>query len=227
LSPEEFAEGVKIFHWRMMAGERPPMGPPPMMGQGPMGPFPGMGPPPMMRHRPFPPGGPMMHPGMRGQWGARGPFAWSMSPWARRAWGGYAHRWRARGGPGAVWAKHRRPTADGAAILRRLQAADTNKDGKISKSESPQRLLKHFDKLDANKDGQLDKTELGKAMATAGKEIREAMGKRRAEMIRKSQEARGEMRRKNPAEKKRDETQQRTDEKVRDKKAEDKTPEKK
>ncbi len=86
LSVEEFAELMKMFTARAVAGPRPPMmgqgpmgprpgmgrpammgphrgmGRPPMMGQGPMGPRPGMGRPAMMGpHR-----GPMARPGMPG-----------------------------------------------------------------------------------------------------------------------------------------------------------------
>jgi Ca2+-binding EF-hand superfamily protein len=46
-----------------------------------------------------------------------------------------------------------------------LQQFDTNKDGKISKSEAKGNLLANFDKLDLNKDGFLDKNEL-RQMAT-------------------------------------------------------------
>jgi len=77
-----------------------------------------------------------------------------------------------------------------AAILARLQAADKDRDGKLSKSEAPERLRQHFDKLDADKDGQLDKAELGKALAAKGQELRDAMAKRRAEMMKRMHEAR-------------------------------------
>src|SRR5258708_33406629 len=41
-----------------------------------------------------------------------------------------------------------------------LQRMDTNKDGKISKSEAQGPLAANFDRFDTNKDGFLDKTEL-------------------------------------------------------------------
>jgi hypothetical protein len=87
---------------------------------------------------------------------------------------------------------HRGPMpGHAAAILGRLRAADKDKDGKLSKSEAPERLQQHFDKIDANKDGQLDKAELGKALAARGKQLRESMEKRRAEMIKRMHEAHG------------------------------------
>jgi Ca2+-binding EF-hand superfamily protein len=46
-----------------------------------------------------------------------------------------------------------------------LQQFDTNKDGKISKSEAKGTLAENFEKLDLNKDGFLDKNEL-RQMAT-------------------------------------------------------------
>ena len=92
----------------------------------------------------------------------------------------------------AAWAMPRGPLpGHAAAILGRLQAADKDKDGKLSKSEAPERLQQHFDKIDANKDGQLDKAELGKALAAHGKQLRESMEKRRAEMIKRMHEAHG------------------------------------
>ena len=126
--------------------------------------------------------------GPRGAWGSS---AWARSPWARQAWAGAARRWPPMGGPGAAWAKPRGPMpGHAAAILGRLQAADKDKDGKLSKSEAPERLRQHFDKVDANKDGQLDKTELGKALHAFGQQAREAMAKQRGEMAKKAHDAR-------------------------------------
>ena len=103
----------------------------------------------------------------------------------------------------AAWAMPRGPMpGHAAAILGRLQAADKDKDGKLSKSEAPERLQQHFAKIDANKDGQLDKAELGKALAAMGKQVRESMEKRRAEMVMKSHEARGDGAHKDAAERK-------------------------
>jgi len=47
-------------------------------------------------------------------------------------------------------------------IAERLQAADTNGDGLISKAEAASlpRISKNFDAIDANKDGQVSKDEL-------------------------------------------------------------------
>jgi Ca2+-binding EF-hand superfamily protein len=43
------------------------------------------------------------------------------------------------------------------AILRRM---DTDKDGKISRSEARDRIAENFDRIDTNKDGYLDRNEL-------------------------------------------------------------------
>ena len=74
-------------------------------------------------------------------------------------------------------------------MFGRLQAADKDKDGKLSKSEAPERLRPHFDKVDANKDGQLDKAELGKAAHAFGQQAREAMAKHRGETAKKAHDA--------------------------------------
>lgn len=76
------------------------------------------------------------------------------------------------------------------AMLGRLQTLDKDKDGKLSKSEAPERLQQHFDKIDANKDGQLDKAEMGKAFHAFGQQAREAVAKRHAEIGKKMREAR-------------------------------------
>lgn len=44
-----------------------------------------------------------------------------------------------------------------------LKKMDTNKDGKLAKSEVKGPLLNRFDKIDLNKDGYLTKEELNKA----------------------------------------------------------------
>jgi collagen type III alpha len=41
-----------------------------------------------------------------------------------------------------------------------LQRMDTNKDGKISRSEARNRIADNFDRIDTNKDGYLDRAEL-------------------------------------------------------------------
>jgi Ca2+-binding EF-hand superfamily protein len=66
--------------------------------------------------------------------------------------------------PGA--APQGRPGADRPAagfaeeFLKRIAAADTNGDKKLSKEEAPDRLKENFDRLDSNSDGQLDEAEL-------------------------------------------------------------------
>ena len=44
--------------------------------------------------------------------------------------------------------------------MKRIIAADTNGDKKLSKDEAPDRIKENFDRLDTNKDGQLDLEEL-------------------------------------------------------------------
>ena len=237
LSLEEFTAGMKMFHAPAMSGRRPMMGrgprgpapnlwrPPmagrgPAMGRGPSGPPPGMWRPPMM--------------GPRGAWagprGAWAPPAWSKSPWARQAWARAARHRLPMGAPGAAGAKPRGPMPHHApAILGRLQAAGKDKDGKLSKSEAPERLRPHFDKLDANKDGQLDKAELGKAMHALGQQAREAVAKHRDEVAKKVREAREKAAEKLRAvkqsvEKKHAEAKKHIDKKVEEKKGDEKKP---
>ncbi|NLX96805.1 MAG: hypothetical protein GXY83_11570 [Rhodopirellula sp.] len=171
LSVEEFADGMKMFHSRAMAprramGYHPGMGRRPMTGRGPMGPRfgfghgPMAGRPPMMGHRPMP-----------GACRACGRSAWGNPWWNRGAWDG----------PGAAWAGHRRPMArHHHAMLGRLRSFDKDNDANLSKSEAPERLLRHFDKIDANQDGQLDKAELGKALRAFGRQTREASAEHHA-----------------------------------------------
>ena len=52
------------------------------------------------------------------------------------------------------------------AIIERLMAFDTNKDGKINRDELPERLQNLIEKGDQNKDSALDKDEIGKLAAT-------------------------------------------------------------
>jgi len=118
------------------------------------------------------------------------------------------------------------------AMLGRLQAADKDKDGKLSKSEAPERLRQHFDKVDANKDGQLDKAEMGKALHAFGQQARQAMAKQRAEMAKKMHDARAkavEKQRavKKDAEKKHAAAKKPIDKKVEEKKAHEKKAEEK
>jgi hypothetical protein len=67
-------------------------------------------------------------------------------------------------------------------LIARLKAADTDKDGKLSKSEAPPMLQQHFDRIDANKDGQIDRHELGKAAGAFRKEVQERVAKHHAEV---------------------------------------------
>jgi Ca2+-binding EF-hand superfamily protein len=50
-------------------------------------------------------------------------------------------------------------------VERLLEQMDTNKDGKISRSEAKGKLAEFFEQLDTNKDGYLDKEELHRAAA--------------------------------------------------------------
>jgi collagen type III alpha len=238
LSPEEFAEGMKLFHSPIGAGQRPAMGPyrnmgrPPMMGWGPMGPRPGMGQRPAMGpHR-----GMMGRPPMMGR-GPMGPrpgmgHGPAMGP-HRGMMGRPPMMGRGPMRPQHAWGMHRGPMpGQAAAILGWLHAADKNKDGKLSKSEAPERLQQHFDKIDANKDGQLDKAELGKALAARGKQIRDSMDKRRAEIMKRMHEARGQVpeksaHHKDAAAKKHAEPKKPIDKKVVEKKHAEKKAEKK
>lgn len=204
LSLDEFTAGMKMFHAPAMAARRP------MMGRRPLGPPPGMWRPPMW--------------GPRGPWG---PPAWARAPWARHAWAHAARHRPPMAGPGAAWARPRGPmTGHAPAILARLRAADKDKDGKLSKSEAPERLRLHFDKVDANKDGQLDKAELGKAVHALGQQAREAMAKHRGEVAKKMGEARAKAverlhAAKHEAEKRRGEAEKHIDKKIEEKKKAD------
>ncbi|WP_254507477.1 hypothetical protein [Anatilimnocola floriformis] len=53
-----------------------------------------------------------------------------------------------------------RPAVLGGEFMKRIIAADTNGDKKLSKEEAPDRLKENFERLDTNKDGQLDEAEL-------------------------------------------------------------------
>jgi len=53
---------------------------------------------------------------------------------------------------------------------KRLQEADKNEDGKLSKDEAPERMKEHFDRIDANGDGQLCQKELQAAFLAHMKE---------------------------------------------------------
>jgi hypothetical protein len=48
----------------------------------------------------------------------------------------------------------------GGGMRERLAQADTNGDGKLQKSEAPERMQRFFDRLDANGDGELDESEM-------------------------------------------------------------------
>lgn len=53
-----------------------------------------------------------------------------------------------------------RPAPPADQMLKRLKAADTNGDGKLSKEEAPDRLKDNFDLVDADGDGLIDETEI-------------------------------------------------------------------
>jgi len=76
------------------------------------------------------------------------------------------------------------------AMLGRIQAADRNKDGKLSKEEAPGPLKQHFERVDANKDGQLEPNELKKAGEAIRQHMRATFAKRRPEAAKRLQEAR-------------------------------------
>lgn len=48
-------------------------------------------------------------------------------------------------------------------FIGRLMQRDRNGDGKISREEAPEQMLRRFNQIDANGDGFLDKEELQKA----------------------------------------------------------------
>jgi Ca2+-binding EF-hand superfamily protein len=53
-----------------------------------------------------------------------------------------------------------RPGGLGGALRERLRQADENRDGKLSKEETPPFLRERFEQIDANRDGFLDETEM-------------------------------------------------------------------
>jgi Ca2+-binding EF-hand superfamily protein len=195
LSLEEFSAGMKMFHARGMPPQRRGMHRGPGRGRGPAtwrgGPRLGRR-GPMMGRR-----GPMM-----GRQMGRGFSPWmqgsgARAPWAYRAWGrgprpSHPMGWHAArpGMPG--------PPAHARMTAARLQLADKDKDGKLSKTEAPEMLKKHFDRIDANKDGQLDRGELAKAGEAFRKHMRESFAERRAEMAKRFQEAREARERRKP-----------------------------
>jgi Ca2+-binding EF-hand superfamily protein len=50
-----------------------------------------------------------------------------------------------------------------------IKQFDSNGDGKLTKEESPERMLEHFEKIDANSDGTVDLTEFQQAMEKLGR----------------------------------------------------------
>jgi collagen type III alpha len=52
----------------------------------------------------------------------------------------------------------------GGDMNRMFEAWDRNHDGKLSKSEMPERMQEMFERLDANKDGFVSKEEMGAMM---------------------------------------------------------------
>ena len=57
---------------------------------------------------------------------------------------------------------------------------DANKDGKIQKSEVPERMGRFFDRLDQNNDGVLDEAELKSMASRMGGSRRRGGGRSRA-----------------------------------------------
>ncbi|MCY2989983.1 MAG: EF-hand domain-containing protein [Planctomycetota bacterium] len=172
---------------------QPPMGPsgmtPPGMGRGPQGqggmggpPMgqPGMGFGPMGRHgmggagAGQPPMGPsgMTPPGMghgpQGQGGMGGP------PMGQPGMGFGFRGGRGMGGPGMG-----APAGVERGMIM-FQRMDTDRDGKISKSEAPEWLKQNFDKIDTNHDGAISPEELQEASAARMK-ARQSAGAKTAE----------------------------------------------
>lgn len=54
-------------------------------------------------------------------------------------------------------------------MLKRINAADRNSDGKISRDEAPERLANMFDRMDSNSDGYLDESEVKSMVARMSK----------------------------------------------------------
>ena len=66
-------------------------------------------------------------------------------------------------------ANPRAGAAGGVGLPGRLADRDTNKDGKIQKSEAPERMKQFFDEMDANKDGAVDAEEFRAARGRRGR----------------------------------------------------------
>ena len=124
-----------------------------------------------------------MQQGQRGAWRQRAMMN-RQGPWAQRDDArGQARAGRGRDGAQARRAGKPQPPRDGdeavrrqkvvgAAILKRLEAADTDRDGALSRAEAPEVVKRHFDALDKNDDGILEKGELKglvKILAREGK----------------------------------------------------------
>lgn len=88
----------------------------------------------------------------------RGPLGWTASGmWAPL--GSFGPR-----GLGAVWHKGPPPWA-GAGASGLMARFDTDRDGKLSRTEAPQRLAERFDSIDRNRDGFLTPDEIRAAAA--------------------------------------------------------------
>ncbi len=74
-------------------------------------------------------------------------------------------------------------------MQRMLIAADQNKDGKISKTEAPDRLKARFEQLDSNSDGQLEKSEFATMFRKMAERQQENGGKNQEAQKKRLQEA--------------------------------------
>lgn len=82
--------------------------------------------------------------------------------------------------------------ANGAALMqqwmRRLAAADTNDDGKLSLAEAPEALKERFDRIDTNQDGLIEQSEIrvavGRLQQRMGQDGRPAMNAEMAKRMR-------------------------------------------
>ena len=176
LTEEEFVEGMKAVHARLMRAHMGRPGP----GFGP-----GRGPEALRGRRGDRDKGP-------DRMGRRGPDRGPEGHHGRRGdrdRGPRDGHFR-DGGKGHM--SHRRPPRDGegrrAAMEERFKKADKDGDGKLSKEEAPDRLKDHFEKIDADSDGSLTKEEIKTAIKSHIKERVEKVRKNRAEKKEKKEE---------------------------------------